>query len=160
LEAEVGQAIDVFVVLNAFHVELIIFQNMWVEVVKVVKPFLQFLQAYDLHQVHNMFDPRFKSLMVVENYVGPGACICLVVEYDVNTVIPLLMTMFEVLNPIVQACVVKVVGFVAGFGDSIEEDNNIFGVGASMEESSHALIVGELSLFKRLSISPTNVLIP
>ncbi len=70
------------------------------------------------------------------------------------------MTMFEVLNPIVQACVVEVVGFVAGFGDSIEEDNNIFGVGASMEESSHALIVGELSLFKRLSISPTNVLIP
>jgi hypothetical protein len=68
--------------------------------------------------------------------------------------------MFEVLNPIVQACVVEVVGFVAGFGDSIEEDNNIFGVGASMEESSHALIVGELSLFKRLSISPTNVLIP
>jgi len=28
-----------------------------------------------------MLDPRFKSLKVVENYVGHGACICLVVEY-------------------------------------------------------------------------------
>jgi hypothetical protein len=41
--------------------------------------------------------------------------------------------MFEVLNPTVQACVVKVVGFVAGFSDSIEEDSNIFGVGTFME---------------------------
>ncbi len=29
-----------------------------------------------------MLDPRFKSLKVVENYVGRGACICLVVEYS------------------------------------------------------------------------------
>ncbi len=52
------------------------------EIVKVIKPFLQFLQAYDSKQVHNMLalmlDPRFKSLKVVENYVGCGACICLV----------------------------------------------------------------------------------
>jgi hypothetical protein len=34
----------------------------------------------------------------------------------------------------------------------VEEDNNIFGVGASIEESSRALVVGELSLFRRLSI--------
>jgi len=61
--------------------------------------------------------------------------------------------MFEILNLTVQACVVKVVGFVAGFGDFIEENNNIFGVGASIKESSCAFIVGELSLFKRLSMS-------
>jgi hypothetical protein len=36
-----------------------------------------------------MLDPRFKSLKVVENYVGCGTCIRLIVEYDVN-VIPLL----------------------------------------------------------------------
>jgi len=40
---------------------------MWIEV-KVIKPFLQFLQAYDSQQVHNMFtlmlDPRFKYLKV------------------------------------------------------------------------------------------------
>jgi len=66
-----------------------------------------------------MFDLRFKSLKVVENYVGCGACICLVVEYDANAIIHLLMTMFEVLNLIVQACAVEVVWSIIGFGDSI-----------------------------------------
>jgi hypothetical protein len=61
--------------------------------------------------------------------------------------------MFEVLNPNVQACVVEVVGFVVGFGDSIEKDNNIFNVGTFMEESSCAFVVVELSLLRRLSIS-------
>jgi len=63
---------------------------------------------------------------------------------------------FEVLNPIVQACAIKVVGF-GGFN---EKNNNIFGVGTSMEESSHALIVGELSLFKRLYVIPTTCVDP
>ncbi len=47
-----------------------------------------------------MLDPRFKYLKVVENYVGHGACICLATKYDANAIILLLMTMFEVLNPI------------------------------------------------------------
>jgi hypothetical protein len=67
-----------------------------------------------------MLDPRFKSLRVVENYVGCVAYIRLVAKYDVNAIIPILMTMFKVLNTNIQACVVEVVGFIAGFGDSIE----------------------------------------
>ncbi len=59
---------------------------------RLCKPFLQFLQAYDSQHVHNvlalMFDPKFKYLKVVENYVGCGACICLVVEYDANVINP------------------------------------------------------------------------
>jgi hypothetical protein len=105
-----------------------------------------------------MLDPRFKSLRVVENYVGRGACICLVAEYDANAVIPFLMTVFEVLNPIVQTCVVEVVGFVVGFGDSIEKDN-IFNVGTFMEKSSCALVVVELFLFKRFLYPLLHVLI-
>jgi len=50
LEVEVGHAIDVFDSLDAFDIELNIFENnMQVEVVKVIKPFLQILQAYDSH---------------------------------------------------------------------------------------------------------------
>jgi hypothetical protein len=60
--------------------------------------------------------------------------------------------MFEVLNPTIQTCAVIVVGFVVGFGDSIEENNNIFGVDASMEKSSCALVIGELSLFRSLYV--------
>ncbi len=48
-----------------------------------------------------MLDPRFKFFKVVENYVGCGACIRLVVKYDANAVVPLLMTVFEVRNLIV-----------------------------------------------------------
>jgi hypothetical protein len=48
LEVEVGKTIDVFDALDAFDVELIIFQNnMQIKVVKVIKPFLQFLQTYN-----------------------------------------------------------------------------------------------------------------
>jgi hypothetical protein len=48
-----------------------------------------------------MFDPCFKSLKVVENYVGCGACIRLTFEYDANVIIKFLMIIFEILNPIV-----------------------------------------------------------
>jgi hypothetical protein len=70
------------------------------------------------------------------------------------------MIVFDVLNPIVEACAIRVVGFVVRFGDFIEKYNNIFGVGASMEESSCALVVGELSLFKKLFVSPTTCVDP
>ncbi len=107
-----------------------------------------------------MLGPRFKSLRVMENYVGHRACIHFVVEYDANAIILLLMTVFEVLNPTVQACVIEVIGSIVGFDDFIEKNNNIFGVGAFMEESSRALVVGELSLFKRLFVSPTTCVDP
>jgi hypothetical protein len=117
---------------------------MRVKVVKAIKPFLQCLQAYDSHQMHNMvalmLDPQFKSLRVVENYVGCGACICFDVEYDVNAIIFFLMIFFEVLNPTIQTCAIKVIGSITRSGNFIEEDNNIFGVSASMKESSHTLV--------------------
>jgi hypothetical protein len=90
----------------------------------------------------------------VENYVGHGACIRFTTKHDVNVIINLLMIMFDVLNLIVQTCVVKVVRFVTKFGNSIEKKNNIFCVGASMEKSSRALVIGELYLFKRLFVIP------
>jgi hypothetical protein len=33
-----------------------------------------------------------------------------------------------------------------------EEDNNMFGVGASIQDSSRALVIAKLSFFRRLSI--------
>ncbi len=37
-----------------------------------------------------MFDLHFKSLQVVENYVGHGECISLISRYDANVIIPFL----------------------------------------------------------------------
>jgi hypothetical protein len=48
-----------------------------------------------------ILDPCFKSLKVVENYVGWGACICLACEYDAIVMIPFLMIIFEIINHIV-----------------------------------------------------------
>jgi hypothetical protein len=47
------------------------------------------------------------------------------------------MTYFETLNPIVEAC------SCFGHGDELEDEGNIFGVGASFEESSQALVIGK-----------------
>jgi hypothetical protein len=85
----------------------------------------------------------------VENYVGCGVYVPLATKYDANAMILLLMIMFEVLNLTIQACAIKFVRFIVRFGDFIEKDNNIFGVGASMEESSHTFVVGELCLCLR-----------
>jgi hypothetical protein len=86
----------------------------------------------------------------VKNYVGHGACIHIASRYDANVIIPLLMTGFEIINPIVQACSIGLAKLIARFSDFIEEENNIFGVGTFMEESSCALLVGKLFLFMRL----------
>ncbi len=76
---------------------------------KVFKRFLEFLKAFDFYQVHNMLalmlDPCFKSLWVVESFVGHGNVIHLVVDYDVKEVIPLLMTLLDQLNLIIEAVV-------------------------------------------------------
>jgi hypothetical protein len=146
LEVEMGHVFDVFDALDAFNVKFFIFQNIvWVEGVKVIKPFLQFLKVYDLHQVHNMLsitlDPCFKF---VENYLGHGDYIFVLLLRLTNEIIPFLMIIFKVLNLIVQACTTTIVGS----SDFIEENNNIFSVSASMK-SSHAFIVGELFLFLR-----------
>jgi hypothetical protein len=88
LEVEMGHVINVFDTLDAFDVEVFIFQNiMWVEGVKVIKPFLK---VYDLYQVHNMLaimlDPCFKF---VENYVGHGGYIFVLLLKLANVIIQL-----------------------------------------------------------------------
>jgi hypothetical protein len=84
--------------------------------------------------------------------VGRGNVIHLVIEYDAKVVIPLMMIIFYVLNPIIQEFAAQVDGSYVGVAIVEEEDNNILCVGASIEESSCALIVGELFIFMRLFI--------
>jgi hypothetical protein len=49
-------------------------KNMWLEVIKVIKPFLEFLKSSNARQAHNMIvimlDPSFKALHIMENFVG------------------------------------------------------------------------------------------
>jgi hypothetical protein len=56
------------------------------------------------------------------------------------------MTYFETLNLTTKACI------SFGHGDKPKGESNFFGVNASFEESSQTLVIGKLSLFRRLSI--------
>ncbi len=79
LQFELVEMVRVLVgieVLDQFDFELISFQRkMREEVVKVLKYFFKFLNFFDVDEVCNMLaimlDPRFRSLRVVENLVGP-----------------------------------------------------------------------------------------
>jgi len=99
----------------------------------VIKFFFFFLKTFDPQNVHNMFvimlDPYFKSLQVVKNYVAHGEIICFAFEYDGKITIPLLMTCFDRLNPISQACTIIVDVHVFQF----EKENNMFGDKTSKE---------------------------
>ncbi len=75
-----------------------------------------------------MFDPWFKSLQLLENYVGWGNVICLVIEYDAKVVIILLMIIFDVLIPTIQTFATQVDGSYVEVIVVEEKDNNIFGV--------------------------------
>jgi len=63
-------------------------------------------------------------------------------------------------KPYYQACAIEAIEYVVEFGDYIKENNNIFGVDSSMEKSSHALVVGELSLFRKLFVTFTTCVDP
>ncbi len=96
---------------------------------KVFKHFLEFFKAFDSYQVHNMLalmlDPCFKSLQVVKSFVGHGDVIRLLTKYDVKEVIPLLMTLFDQLNPIIEVVVAPCDEPVFQIE---EKNNNMFGV--------------------------------
>jgi len=65
---------------------------------------------------------------------------------------PFLMVCFELLNPTtINASAIAIIVDVVGE----EFEKNMFGVGASIEESSHALVIGKLSMFKRLHVLPS-----
>jgi hypothetical protein len=92
-----------------------------------------------------MLNHRFKSFQVVENLVGCGEAIQLAFEYDLKAIIPLLMTCFATLNPIIEFQT-----FVS-HTDELENEGNMLKVGAYFKKSSWAL-VKESFLFRRLSI--------
>lgn len=79
---------------------------------------------------------------------GTQECNPMAFKYDVKVVILLLMVYFYQLNLIANTFIVATIDVVRPY-----LEKNMFGVGASIEESSQTLVTKELSLFKKLSIS-------
>jgi len=117
----------------------------------VIKPFLDFLRSFDALWAHNMMaimlDPRFNALWIVESLVVHRNVIRLTSKYDDKIVIMLLMVCFEQLN-------LSIVVVVTTTNDEkLELEENMFRIGASIEEYSQALVTTKLSLFRKFSIS-------
>jgi hypothetical protein len=115
---------------DPFEAKILLQQkNMWLEVIKIIKPFLEFLKSFDVGHVHNMvvimLDPCFKALHIVEKLVGCGYAIQLASKYDVKVVVPFLMVCFDRLNPTTITSVIIV--YFAEQELELEED--MFSVG-------------------------------
>jgi hypothetical protein len=72
--------------------------NMHIQVVIVLKPFLDFTNNFKLSKARNMLtlmlDLWFKDLNLVGEYVGQEAAIEIVAIYDNRFFLPLLKTMY------------------------------------------------------------------
>ncbi len=77
------QVLTKFGIFDLFDVEVFFLHNsMWLELIKVIKPFLKFLKSFDAQYAHNMMaimlDPCFKVSHIMEYLVGSGNVIRLV----------------------------------------------------------------------------------
>jgi hypothetical protein len=90
--------------------------------------------------------------------VGHGETIHPMYEYDVRMMSPLLMTWFDKLSPTtIQAFPTPIDGPILLFEK--KEKDRLLEVKTSIE-SSHVLFIGELYLFRRLSIFPSTFVDP
>lgn len=135
----------------------ILYGRMAGQVALVLRPFLAFAHKYDEGQAHNMLalmlDPRFKGLEVLQNYVGREVAKKVVDEYDTKVLVPMLIKVAAVLSPAPGAhLAIPTITQVS--------PTSLFGAPASTAEASKGLLLGELSLFRRLVVEPTNVACP
>jgi hypothetical protein len=115
-----AQLLELFVgpeIFDLFEATIcLLHKNMRLEVIKVIKPFLEILRSFDAKQTHNrmaiMSNPCFKALHIVENLVGCGNAIRLASEYDVKVDVLLLMVCFDWLNLVVGTFAIATINVV------------------------------------------------
>ncbi len=127
-----------------------------VEIQVVLAPFLAFASTYNASKAHNMLalmlDSHFKSLDVVETFVGWEKMIQMVVEYDSKTLLPLLVATFQFLN--LNSNGLTKVAPIDG------DENSIFGAVTSNEVTLHGLLRNKLNLFCHLHVKLEDSMLP
>ncbi len=126
---------------------------MMAKVLVALLPFLSFASTYSVNKAHKMLllmlDLHFKSLNVVKTFVRRARVIQIVVEYDIMTLMPLLMAIFQFQN-------LDIVGPIKPL---VVDDESIFGAMISNEIPLHGLLENELSLFQHLHVKPQDFLV-
>jgi hypothetical protein len=73
------------------------------EVCGILDGFLSFLKKYEANKTHNMLslmlEPRFKSLRLVSSLIGQKQAISIVEEYDQQSLFPMLLRCYHILQP-------------------------------------------------------------
>jgi hypothetical protein len=90
-----------------------------------------------------MFDPCFKNLQLIKDYVDLELAMHVATNYDRKIIMPLLLTIYHALTP-TSAIVTYVASTMVRLG--------VFGSLVSIEETTMGLIKAELSFFKRTAM--------
>jgi len=121
------------------------------QVLKALGPFLAFSQSYIIAKAHNMltimFDPRFKNIKIIWDFVGNSLALQVVAKYDVKIVYPLLVQAYFHLD-LVKVVVESIV---------VEDDDNFFGRNIYNDDAIMSTVRNELHLFHQLNAGPMDI---
>ncbi len=113
--------------------------------------FLAFFESYIIAKAHNMlaimFDPHFKNMKVIWDFVGDSLALQVMLEYDAKIMYPLLVQTYFHLNPV--KAVVKLI--------VVEDDHNFFGQIIYNDGVIMSIMRNELHLFCWLSVGPMEI---
>jgi hypothetical protein len=128
--------------------------QMMPKVLVALFPFLSFASTYNVTKVHNMLvlmlDLHFKSLDVVKAFVRRAKVIQIVAEYDIMTLMPLLVATFQFQN-------LNIIGLIKPL---MVDNESIFGAMISNEIPLHGLLENEFSLFQHLHVKCQDCVLP
>jgi len=93
MEAKVLQLFKSLEMFDPFDLKVLLLQNnMQLEVIKAIKPFLELMKSFDAQQAYNMMaimlDLCFNFLCVMKNLVGCGNTIQMKSKYEFKIFIP------------------------------------------------------------------------
>jgi hypothetical protein len=112
--------------------------------------FLAFYESCIIAKAHNMlaimFDPCFKNMKIIWDFVGDSLTLQVVAEYDVKIVYPLLVQTYLHLNP--MKAIMKPV---------VVENDNFFGQNIFNDDAIMSTVRNESHLFHRLNVGPVEI---
>jgi deoxyadenosine/deoxycytidine kinase len=94
-----------------------------------------------------MFDPRFKNMKVIWDFVSDSFALQVVVEYDAKIMYSLLVQTYFHLNP--MKAIAKLI--------VVEDDDNFFGQTIYNNDVIMSIMRNELHLFCWLSVGPMEI---
>ncbi len=117
------------------------------QMISVLTPFLAFSNSYINAKAHNMLDPRFTNMKVIQDYVGNMVVVNVVSKCDSKVVYPLLLQVYLHLNPM-KAITDPI---------TIEDDDYLFGHIVFIDDAIMSTLKNELQTLQQLCVRSTKI---